>query len=217
MKRSQGILGGLAVALSVCWVGSSVVSAKVFECTDLSGRRVLTDSLAQLSDCTGVSEGKAFSPPPRPAPAPPPPKEGPSGAPSESAGETVTVPVERVGHLFVVSVTMNGERDARMIVDTGASHTILSQDLALDLGLLADPTSRSVTLNTAGGPVMADVVTVPSIRIGTAEVQNSMAAVFDFSERPNGVEGLLGLTFLASFEVTLDAKRKQLHLRSSSP
>ena len=104
-----------------------------------------------------------------------------------------------------------------MIVDTGASHTILSQDLALDLGLLADPTSRSVTLNTAGGPVMADVVTVPSIRIGTAEVQNSMAAVFDFSERPNGVEGLLGLTFLASFEVTLDAKRKQLHLRSSSP
>ena len=129
----------------------------------------------------------------------------------------VTVPLERVGHLFVVSVNLNGERDARLILDTGASHTILSQDLALDLGLLADPAVRSVTLNTVGGPVIADLVKVPSIRIGSAEVQNSLAAVFDFSDRPNGVEGLLGLTFLGDFEVTLDAKRKQLHLRSSAP
>jgi predicted aspartyl protease len=52
---------------------------------------------------------------------------------------------------------LNGDREARLILDTGASHTILSNAVARDLGILADQRTATVTRKTAGGPVQAEV------------------------------------------------------------
>ena len=56
---------------------------------------------------------------------------------------------------------------------------------------------------------------VNSIRIAYAEVRNSLVAVYDMPDAPEGVEGLLGLTFLKQFQVTLDTAKGVLHLRQS--
>lgn len=131
----------------------------------------------------------------------------------QASSADVTIPLERVGSLFVISSHLNHSRDVRLILDTGASHTILFPSLASELGLLLDPQSRMVTLKTAGGPVQARMVQVDSIRLAEAEVQNSLAAVYELPDMPPGVEGLLGPSFLSQFEVTVDAARNQLHLR----
>ena len=102
-----------------------------------------------------------------------------------------------------------------LILDTGASHTILSPQVADDLGLLGDPESQLVTLKTAGGPVQAKVVRVDSIRIAEAEVQETYAAIYELPDSPPGIDGLLGLTFLRQFQVTLDTAKGLLHLRKA--
>ena len=125
----------------------------------------------------------------------------------------MTVPIQRVGHLLVVGAKLNGSRESRLIVDTGASHTILSYDVARDLGILPSPRATSVTVKTAGGPVQAEVVPLGAIRVGEAEAKNIMVGVFDLQDAPAGVDGLLGLTFLSHFLVTLDTVKGELSLR----
>ena len=121
--------------------------------------------------------------------------------------------MQRVGHLLIVSTKLNGTLDARLILDTGASHTILSREVSDNLDLLSNHPTATVTLKTAGGPVEAEVVRMSSIRVSEAEVRNSLVAVYDLPDAPPGVDGLLGLTFLKEFEMTLDAGNGVLFLR----
>lgn len=119
----------------------------------------------------------------------------------------------RSGRSLVVQATLNGMRDARLILDTGADITILSRSVAMDIGLLPSAVLATVTLNTAGGSVRADVFRVGTVSLGEAEARNVTAAVHDLPDAPAGVDGLLGLTFLDQFLVTVDAKKGELHLQ----
>jgi clan AA aspartic protease (TIGR02281 family) len=125
----------------------------------------------------------------------------------------VSIPVAKVGRSLVVQTKLNGTRDARLIVDTGAEITVLSHAVALDAGLLPSQTVATVTLNTAGGSVRADVFRVGSVSLGQAEARNVTAAVHDLPDAPAGIDGLLGMTFLDQFLVTLDTQKGELHLR----
>ena len=196
----------------------------LYRCTDTSGASVFTDSPAQLNQCEKLESDTATlpasgrnrmgpSPPPRRAPTPMLPEHGArTVAPTPVPGQ-VTVPVQRQGRLLIVSTQINGTRQARLILDTGASHTILSREVSNDLGLLIGTESAPVVLKTAGGTVQAELVRVDSISLAEAEVRNSLVAVYDMPDTPPGVDGLLGLTFLDKFEVTLDPARGRLHLR----
>ena len=145
---------------------------------------------------------------------------GPSTlAPRESSSVTaytasVTVPIERVGELMVVTVHLNHDRTAKLILDTGASHTLLSNKIAQDLGLFSLPPVALVTLHTVGGSVQSEVVQVDSIQLAGAEVRQSLAAIHDMPDAPPGIEGLLGQSFLRQFEVTVNAAKGELQLRS---
>jgi clan AA aspartic protease (TIGR02281 family) len=130
---------------------------------------------------------------------------------------SISVPLERLGSLFVVTIQVNETRSARLILDTGASHTILSHAIARDLGLFSLRPVASVTMHTVGGSVQADMVRVDSIRIAGAEVRNSLAAIHDLPDAPPDIEGLLGLSVLRQFEVTLDTARSRLHLGLPQP
>ncbi len=217
----------LAVGMAVGVVPldpSAALGGTLYRCTDPSGASVFTDSPAQLDRCEKLESDTATLPAPgtnrlRPSP---PPRRAPIPTLSEHEARTVaptsvpgqvTVPVQRHGHLLIVSTQINGTRQARLILDTGASHTILSREVANDLGLLVGTESAPVVLKTAGGMVQADLVRVDSISLAEAEVQDTLVAVYDMPDAPPGVDGLLGLTFLDKFVVTLDPARGRLHLR----
>jgi clan AA aspartic protease (TIGR02281 family) len=130
---------------------------------------------------------------------------------------TISAPLERVGSLFVVTILVNDTRSARLILDTGASHTILSHAIARDLGLWSQRPAASVTMHTAGGAVQAELMQIDSIRIGRADVRHSIAAIHDLPDGPPDIEGLLGLSVLRHFEVTLDTARNRLLLGPVRP
>lgn len=194
------------------------VSSALYSCTDSSGTAVITDSPAQLRGCTLLSAGRSATPEePSPIETPVTPRSTKSDAPANHQMQTsmFTVPLERIGSLLVVTIQINGARPAKVILDTGASHTILSYAVARDLGLWALHPATSITMQTVGGPVQADVLPITSIGIGGAEVRNSLAAIYDLPDAPAGIEGLLGQSVLSQFEVTLNAEKGELRLRAA--
>jgi len=228
--RPQTPTGILAIVLMLV-LAPSPAQATLFECMDAAGGLVMTDSPSQLQHCRTLFESRTDlrdQPAPRasasPAPlaAPMAEKMEPTTEPSPSPAKpdrpsSIAVPLQRIGSLFVVSITINESRDARVIVDTGASHTVLSRSIARDAGLYVDARSTPVTMQTVGGQVQGDIIRVESIKVADAEVKSSQAAIYDLPDAPPGVEGLLGLSFLRQFEVTLDAARNQLHLGRATP
>ena len=189
----------------------------IYACTNAAGAAVITDSPSQLRNCTLLSAGRSAAPERfAPVKEPTSPRANGPETPREQQTQASmsTVPLERLGSLWVVTIQVNGIRPAKLILDTGASHTMLSFAVARDLALWTQSSTTSMTMHTAGGTVKADVVPITSISIGGAEVRNTFATIYDLPEAPPGIEGLLGQDFLRHFEVTLNAVKGELQLRA---
>lgn len=207
---------------------TSVSIAALYRCMDHTGQWVFTDRTVQMPLCVLLSEGSQSTSPlsSSPANAPTVNIAEPSVAPRVRhldeallpSDRGISIPVRRIGHLYVVSVELNGARAAQLILDTGASHTILSQEVVRELALLpSDYRPGLVRLKTANGSVDAQMVRIDSMKIATAEVRNSTAAVHTVPDFPTGVDGLLGLSFLHQFDITLDSSKGELRLKQVSP
>ncbi|WP_447971407.1 retropepsin-like aspartic protease family protein [Nitrospira sp. M1] len=213
--------------------------AATYRCEDSAGVTVLTDSPAQLEHCTVLFEDHSLpdqATNPHSGPALQPmslltqpngkespgqnqeypfidePDKGSQGEPSNM----VTIPVTSYGGSLLVTVQLNQTREVRLILDTGATMTVLSQDVALDLGLLSNTNTQLTTVQTAGGPIQVNVSTIRSIQAGTAEVHDVDVAIHDLPDSHTGVDGLLGMSFLNHFLVTLDTNQGVLHLKPRS-
>jgi clan AA aspartic protease (TIGR02281 family) len=196
--------------------------AVTYECLDATGTMIFTDSPSQLTRCVTATKGTSgtviqaapaattVSPAAQAGIPPAPVQPEPTAGALSPAG--VAVP-SRAGRSLVVQAKLNGAREARLIVDTGADITVLSRAVAMDIGLLPSAVVATVTLNTAGGSVRADVFRVGTVSLGAAEARNVTAAVHDLPDAPAGVDGLLGLTYLDQFLVTVDARKGELHLK----
>lgn len=95
------------------------------------------------------------------------------------------------GHFYVRAV-VNGH-SVRFLVDTGASMTVLTSDVALRLGFNVRGLDYSMAAYTANGPTFAAPAQLESITIGGISIENIEAAVL----RPGQLDTpLLGMSFL---------------------
>jgi clan AA aspartic protease (TIGR02281 family) len=207
--------------------------AETYHCYDEAGMRVLTDNPAQLYECiqlpSQISSGMNGGPlssthhnTPSAVIAHPVPDEvlipdrgdiqdvdTPAGLPDED----ITVSLTKIGGSLVVRAMLNQERSAQLIVDTGASMTVLSTQAAIDLGILGTTDNELLIVHTAGGPVQVNMNYLPSLTVGTAQVTKVPVVIHDLPDIPEQIEGLLGMSFLKHFLVTLDAEHGRLILR----
>jgi hypothetical protein len=123
-------------------------------------------------------------------------------------GGAIIVPVLFVGGSALVSVIFNQTISGNLMLDTGATHTVISQRLAGVLSLR--PVSRSL-VQTVGGVIPVMVSRLRSLKAGNAEVTDLQVMVHDFSRDPR-IEGLLGMDFLGRYRFGLDAERQVLVL-----
>ena len=221
--RLLSAASGLLIA-SVC-LHSTTAWAVMYQCVDENGARVFTDNPTQLHQCVqdrglpGTTTESALPALPlqKPPPPLPPRPDDQAGAVTDPAqrpaGSPVTVPLQRVGRSLVVQVRIAGSREAHLIVDTGATLTVLSREIALDLGLFSEAPVSTALVSTAGGQVTVDVVRVGTMEVGGAEVRDVPVAVYDLPDATPAIDGLLGLSYLSHFLVTLDTERGQLSLR----
>lgn len=121
---------------------------------------------------------------------------------------TIVVPVETTGSSVIVSVTLNRAMRANLILDTGATTTMVSRRIASELGLRTVAYRTGITV---GGVIRRPIARLRSLKVGEAEIQNLLVSVHDFHPNPR-IEGLLGLDFLSRFHVSLDSRKQQLVL-----
>jgi len=128
----------------------------------------------------------------------------------------VTVPFELVSGLIVVDCRLNGTPQ-RFVVDTGASHTIVTakvaRALSLDAGVAEPATARG-----AGGGVRAAPVTVRSFQWGDEEFADLTLMRVEMDQVcglvGEDIAGIIGNDLLSRHRLTLDYHARHITLES---
>src|SRR4030042_6534582 len=141
----------------------------------------------------------------------PQPKEEPKSIPSPKISENkgITVDLVRKHELFLVEVVLNGWMKQQFIIDTGASFTLINRQTARELGITIDETTPFIQIASVSDIISTPLVTLGSIRVGDAEVENIEILIYPMV---GGVDGLLGNSFLNKFKVEIDSVNSKMTL-----
>ena len=114
------------------------------------------------------------------------------GLPAQSVeGAETHVPMAEDGHFWVEAMVNGSPR--RFLVDTGATLTAVSEELAGETGIAAAPGRMPVQLRTASGTMSARLATVDSLAFGNVVARDLDAVIVP------GIGGMnvLGMNFLS--------------------
>ena len=119
------------------------------------------------------------------------------------------VPYYRQNSVIIVDVTINDRITRPFAVDTGASYTVISPEIARELRITPARDAPEIILQTANGRIQVPLVNIDALKIGTLETPNVTAAVHDIDDSSQ-ISGLLGLNMLNRFQMTVDSTEHQL-------
>ncbi len=109
--------------------------------------------------------------------------------------------IDRIGRI-VVPVMINGQGPFRFIVDTGASHSVVSPALAVKLGLT--PTAESAILvNGITGTAQVPGVTIAKLQAGDLAIEDTNFPVV-WAPLMAGADGILGAAGLSAQRLLVD-------------
>ncbi len=119
-----------------------------------------------------------------------------------SHGRTVEVARTSTGD-FAISAQINGAR-VPMVLDTGASSVVLTQDDAKAAGLPLEVLNYTVSIDTANGRTRAAPVTLERVTIGSLEERSVEALVVQPGQLRTSLLGMSFLNRLQSWQVSGD-------------
>ena len=113
--------------------------------------------------------------------------------------------------LVVVPVVLNGRGGYQFLLDTGATHSILSSEVADQLNIRGGAPQRLIT---AGGDIPVTMRTIDTLQIGGVRITQMPIAAADFNLLRNlHVDGILGADCLKQFKISIDYGHKVLTLK----
>ena len=140
------------------------------------------------------------------------PAARPAGSSIAHVLSTEPVPIEIVDDHVLVRGTLNGSA-VRLVLDTGASHVVVSPEAAAAAGIREIGEARFGAFGGEQGSARSGVA--ESIGIGPAVAKD--VATFIFPIPPVfEADGFLGLSFLRRFTVRLDHEQRTLSFAPSS-
>lgn len=105
----------------------------------------------------------------------------------------------------VIDVTFNGKQKFEMLLDTGASRTMITQEMADALGVLQESTAKAVVAS--GDVIDSPVGRVASIKVGNATVKDATVFI--------GASPLLGQNFFGEYDVIIRRDVVEFHAQRS--
>lgn len=177
---------------------TAVLAAEYFRWVDDQGNVNFTDNRHNIPE-KFRQRTDSYQAPENKSPPPPPPKT------------KASIPFEKHGSVVIVDATLNRKTTTRLVVDTGASYTMISSATAKELNIDTNRNQRTAPFQTANGTIQAPLVSLDSITVGGIEIKNLTAAIHDI-QTDSRVSGLLGLDFLANFRMDIDTQKGMLHL-----
>jgi len=131
-----------------------------------------------------------------------------AAAPSEEV-----FPVSRPNNVVKLPVTINGARGF-FVLDTGATFVSMKNSFAQKAKVQVDSDS-TVRLHTANGVTTGKRGRAETIQLRTLQAKDVPIVVQDDAKGTygDGVDGLLGMTFLSRFKLTVDARSVRISAR----
>lgn len=122
-------------------------------------------------------------------------------------------PVRGQKNVVTVKAEINGVRGL-FIVDTGASYVSIRSSFA-DRAKIAQSGTSEITLHTANGLAKARLSKADKVALGKLEATNVPVAIQQVDDKSygQGVDGLLGMSFLSRFEVQMAAGTIEIRTR----
>ncbi len=123
------------------------------------------------------------------------------------------VPVSKMGEHYIVTAIINDQEPVKLIIDTGASMTVLSPEIMRGLNIEDEDVITYTNFSTANGVVNAPVILVDKIKVQNYVVSNVKVGILSSFSQSN-VDGLLGMNFLNQFTFFIDQENSTLELSS---
>jgi predicted aspartyl protease len=126
---------------------------------------------------------------------------------SPAPSDTFTIPItQKLGGVPVIEVTFNDNHKVAMLLDTGASHTLITASIADQLQLKTRGTSEAKTAN---GTATFQVGTIDKIKFGDGETKNVRVSIGQ-KDLPYG---LLGHDVYDGYDITIKENSIEFHKR----
>jgi aspartyl protease family protein len=205
MKRA------LLLAWTLLILSHALGHARIYQWVDQYGTRHFTNNPAGVPPAYRQQIDASFpesQPDSKPLSTPASPAFHPATSTTLSP-QSHRIPLQRIGNAFFVDAVINGSAKVRLHVDTGASQTVILPKLAEHLRLDLDR-ADILPVETANGVVLTRLTQVRSITVGAATVRDVDVIVHDVELSKS--DGLLGMSFLGRFQVTLDTSRSTMIL-----
>jgi len=114
--------------------------------------------------------------------------------------------------LIIVDAVLNGSVRAKMVFDTGADIVVVTERLSRKLNQDITSGGETVILRTNCGEVKGASFRVNRIDLGGVGKDNVKTVVTPDDLALSGFEGLLGLSFLGDFKITVDYQKGIIRL-----
>jgi len=196
MSRSRrAVFTAVILSLAVFGLWAAPASAQMYRWIDEQGGVHYSQGIYSVPE-RFRSKAQQLAFPDRPAP--------PAASPSPAGGDVSKG--ARIsftpGKPIMVSAKINGEGSARLMLDTGASVTVINPRVLAGMGI---GSSESLRGSVKGATGTADVLFVPvqSIEVGGARSGPLRVAAHDVDLGQG--DGLLGRDFLDQFTVNIDS------------
>jgi clan AA aspartic protease (TIGR02281 family) len=132
-------------------------------------------------------------------------------APAMAHGDAKMVQLKPSRNALILNARLVNQyrhTEGDLIVDTGATYTSISKEMAETLGLDMVNCPK-VTITTANGRIEVPKVTIETLNVNGLEAHNVEATVIPVHPG-SSFSGLLGLSFLKQFIVTIDVQAGSL-------
>jgi clan AA aspartic protease (TIGR02281 family) len=127
----------------------------------------------------------------------------------------VAIPLLREGEHFLIEAWINETAAVRLLIDTGASMTVVRDDVLRAAGVVQSASPSLRLFNTANGPVEAAVYRLDRLSVGDQSLTNIEVAALELPKL-QAADGLLGMNFLKHFKFFLDQNKPELRLSTVS-
>jgi predicted aspartyl protease len=133
--------------------------------------------------------------------------------PAADGSRQTSIPIVVTGNLIRMELIANGSEHLTLLLDTGASRTILRSTAATRLGVDPPPNAPRWPATLADGRVIVVPYTrLRSLGLGNLTVEDIDVGVYDLLPGAPALDGILGGEILGHFRVTIDRQRGRLEL-----
>lgn len=124
------------------------------------------------------------------------------------------ITIDKFKDHIIVEALLNDKVNAKLLLDTGASYTVLFSNIADKLALDIAKEKNGVRLQLADGSnIIAKLITLKSIKVQDTEAKDVEVAIMPGNVDSAGInDGVLGMSFLKLFTFKVDYSKGKLVL-----